>query len=122
MSLGLIVARRRDALIKAWIRNPLVQVQAESPHHLAGLVFIDDPDTKAVAGTLGRRKSHNVAVVEGGGDPDANASVWVAASYKHYKAAYIAFVNRVYAVKAVGFDLAGYDVDHLLNRARSPSD
>lgn len=62
----------------------------------------------------------NTVIVSRPGDPDRNASVWVRASYTGYRPAYIAFLNLVYGTQATTVDLAGYDIDHLLNRARSP--
>ena len=34
--------------------------------------------------------------------------------------AYIGFLNHVYGTQATSANLAAYDIDHLLNRARSP--
>src|SRR5262245_21019855 len=102
MSLAPIIARRRDALIKAWVEDPLVQVQVEAPDDLPRLAFIADPvaapgpsGALAHVGALGRRDAKNVAVIERGGNPDVNASVWVSAQYSSYKAAYVAFINKV---------------------------
>lgn len=122
MSVQLIVWRRRDALVRAWVRDPLIQVQVESPQALPRLVFITDPEPDASVGKLGRRRPDRVAVIKAPGDPDAQASVWVASEYGSYKAAYLAFLREIYQVSATPADLTGYDVDHLLNRARSPQD
>ena len=121
MTLVDIVARRRDALLKSWIRDPLILVQVESPQSLQRLVFLDDAGGGAV-GALGRRNAQNVAVVRDAANPDTNSSLWVAAKYADYKAAYLSFIDNLYGLKAMGAELAGYDVDHLLNRARSPED
>jgi hypothetical protein len=122
MSVSAIIMRRRDALIRAWKQNPAILVQVESPQALPRLVFIDVPAVDGTVGALGRRDARNVAVVRNSGDPDANASVWVAAGYSSYKSAYVAFINSVYDVKATASQLGGFDIDHLLNRARSPQD
>jgi hypothetical protein len=122
MSLSAIITRRREALIKAWKQNPLILVQVESPQALPRLAFIDVPAAAGTLGALGQRDARNVAVVRNSGDPDANASVWVAARYSSYKSAYVAFINSVYDVKATASQLGGFDIDHLLNRARSPQD
>lgn len=115
-----IMERRREALIALWIQNPLVMVQAESPATLPGLVFLDDNGKTAEVGTLGRRSQTDTFIVSRPGDPDRNASVWVRATYKGYRTAYAGFLNQVYGTQATTADLVGYDIDHLLNRARSP--
>jgi hypothetical protein len=122
MSLLAIVIRRREALVRAWARDPLIQVQVESPQALPRLAFIDAPGGEAGVEALGRRSAQNVALVNNPGDPDLNASVWVAARYSSYKSGYLAFVRSVYNIDAQASQLAGYDIDHLLNRARSPQD
>jgi hypothetical protein len=120
MSLSAIIARRRDALVRAWVANPLLQVQAEGLGMLPGLVFLDDSGMGAGVGAVGRRSQSNVGMVSRPGNPDENASCWVTASYGGYQGAYIAFVKAAYGVSATTADLVGYNVDHLLNRARAP--
>lgn len=122
MSLHAIIARRQRALVNAWVHSPLVQVQVESTIVLPGLVFLDDGGHDATSGRLGRRSAQNVALVSRPGDPDSLASCWVAARYSDYRSAYLMFVDKAYGVKATTADLAGFDIDHLLNRARSPQD
>lgn len=122
MSLQAIIARRQRALVTAWVHNPLVQVQVESPVALPGLVFLEEGGQDAVSGRVGRRGAQNVALVSRPGDPDSRASCWVAARYSDYRSAYLAFIRQAYGVAATAADLAGFDVDHLLNRARSPQD
>lgn len=112
--------RRRKALIALWIQNPLVMVQAESPATLPGLVFLDDNGRTAEVGGLGRRSQTDAFIVSRPGDPERNASVWVRAIYKGYCTAYVGFLNQAYGTQAMAADLVGYDIDHLLNRARSP--
>jgi hypothetical protein len=117
----LIIERRRNALIAQWKQDPLVVVQVESPAVLPVLTFLDDRGQGAGVGAVGRRSQTNTVIVSRvGGDPDRNASVWVKASYTGYRTAFIGFLNHVYGTQATTADLAGYDVDHLLNRARSP--
>jgi hypothetical protein len=117
----LIIERRRNALIAQWKQDPLIVVQVESPAVLPVLTFLDDRGQGAGVGAVGRRSQTNTVIVSRvGGDPDRNASVWVKASYTGYRTAYIGFLNHVYGTQATTADLAGYDVDHLLNRARSP--
>lgn len=106
-------------LVREWVRDPMIQVQVESPVALQRLGFLDRDDA-GVVGALGRRGPGRVAVAQGIGDPDRNASVWVAANHTGYKSAYFAFLSRVYAIDASSHRLPGYDIDHLLNRARSP--
>ncbi|MFO1159597.1 MAG: hypothetical protein U1E60_12220 [Reyranellaceae bacterium] len=115
-----IVDRRRNVLIGEWRRDPLIVVQVESPDVLPVLTFLDDRGQGAGVGAIGRRSQTNTVIVSRAGDPDTNASVWVRASYTGYRSAYIGFLNYVYGTQATSIDLAGYDVDHLLNRARSP--
>jgi hypothetical protein len=122
MSLHAIIARRQRALIASWVRSPLVQVQVEAPGALPGLVFISDAGEAGMAGGVGRRDERNVAMVTRAGDPDTQASCWVAARYSGYRSAYLAFIREAYGVRATSAELAGFDVDHLLNRARSPQD
>ena len=122
MSLHAIIARRQRALAVAWVHNPLVQVQVESPTVLPGLVFIEDGGEGATSGKVGRRSEQNVAIVSRPGDADTHASCWVASRYSGYRSAYLAFIREAYGVTATAADLAGYDIDHLLNRARSPQD
>ncbi len=116
-----IIDRRQQALLNAWKASAFFQVQVENPGVLGKIVFID---TENVAGSVlpvGRRRSSSVAVVTAPGNPDSNASLWVAAGYSDYRSAYASFASIVYGGKYNKADLAGYDVDHLLNRARSPS-
>ena len=116
-----IIERRRSALIAEWKQNPLIVVQVESPAVLPVLTFLDDRGQGAGVGAVGRRSQTNTVIVSRvGGDPDRNASVWVKASYTGYRTAFNGFLNHVYGTQATTADLAGYDVDHLLNRARSP--
>lgn len=122
MSLRAIIDRRRQALIAAWVRDPLVQVQVESPAVLPGLVFLDDYGAGASHMQVGRRAATSVAMVSRPGDPDESASVWVASSYGSYRNAYLAFIRQAYGIQVTPADLTGFDVDHLLNRARSPQD
>lgn len=115
-----IMERRREALIAQWIRDPLVMVQVESPAALPVLVFLDDRGQAAEVGAVGQRRQTDTVIVSRPGDPHRNASVWVRATYRSYRTAYIGFLNQVYDTQATPADLAGYDIDHLLNRARSP--
>ncbi len=119
MTILATVAARRQALLDAWIRDPLQQVLAETPSVLSNLVYLDDGEEGA-AERLGRRRATSVACVRRPGPPDTNASAWVAAGYRDYRKAYLAFIKEVYGIAATSADLSGFDVDHLLNRARSP--
>jgi hypothetical protein len=119
LPVGVIVERRREALIGQWKQDPLIMVQVETPAVLPVLVFLDDQGQDAGVGGVGRRSQTNTVVASRPGDPDRNASVWVKASYTGYRTAYIGFLNQVYGTSAGTADLAAYDVDHLLNRARS---
>ncbi len=120
MSLHDLVRRRQRALFDAWVRNPLVQVQVEHPERLGRLVFLDDFDETIETERAGRRSLKNVAIVRKPGNPDENASVWVRAGYSSYQKAWLGFIDQVYGLKAEAKDLAGYNIDHLLNKARSP--
>lgn len=115
-----IMERRREALIAQWIQDPLVMVQVESPAALPITVFLDDYGKTAEVGSVGQRSQTDTAIVSRPGDPDRNASVWVRATYRGYRTAYVGFLNQVYGTQATTADLVGYDIDHLLNRARSP--
>jgi hypothetical protein len=118
--LAAIIERRRAALISQWVRDPLVLVQVEAPAALPGLVFLEPGDSGAVSDKLGRRAFSSCALVRGHSDRDSSWSTWVAADYRDYRAAYLAFIRAAYEIDARAADLAGWDVDHLLNRARSP--
>jgi hypothetical protein len=115
-----IIDRRRVALIDQWKRDPLIVVQVESPDVLPVLTFLDDRGQGAGVGVVGRRSPTNTVIVSRPGDPDHNASVWVRATYTGYRTAYVGFLNHVYGTQATSAQLTGYDIDHLLNRARSP--
>jgi hypothetical protein len=117
-----IIHQRRQALISMWVFDPLIQVQVETPAALPGLVFLDGAGDGAGVSGLGRRSLQKVAMVSRPGNPDRNASVWVASPHSGYRGAYLAFLKAAYGVAAKPGDLAGYDVDHLLNRARAPQD
>jgi hypothetical protein len=115
-----IMERRREALLVAWRQDPLLTVQVESPAALPQLMFLDDHGKKVEVGAVGGRRQTDTVIASRPGDPDRNACVWVRATYRGYRAAYIGFLNQVYGAPATASGLAGYDIDHLLNRARSP--
>jgi hypothetical protein len=115
-----IVERRREALLAMWRQDPLIMVQVESPAALPLLMFLDDRGAKVELGGVGSRRQADTVIASRSGDPDRNASVWVRATYRGYRTAYVGFLNQVYGTQATTSDLGGYDIDHLLNRARSP--
>jgi len=117
-----IIRRRNDAIIRAWIENPLIQIMVEQIDVLPRLVFLDTKGEGAEAGEMGRRSARNVAMVSQPGAPDANASVWVRSRYASYRTAFESFLESAYANELDAVDLDGFDVDHLMNRARSPAD
>lgn len=119
MSATAIMQERRRALIRAWMRDPLILVQAEAPGALAGLVFLDDR-AGATTARAGRVGAANAAIVRRPGAAHDNASLWVAAGYDGYRRAYLRFLGEVYGARASEAELDGWDVDHLLNRARAP--
>ncbi len=120
MSLVDIIRRRQRAIISAWKTNPLILVMTEDLQQLPGIVFPEDRSENAGVARAGRRREGSVGILQGPGDPDFNASVWVRADYSGYQGAYLTFIKQVYDVSASKSDLAGYNIDHLLNRARSP--
>lgn len=115
-----IMERRREALLAMWRQDPLIMVQVESPAALPLLMFLDDRGAKVEVGGVGSRRQTDTVIASRSGDPDRNASVWVRATYQGYRTAYVGFLNQVYGTQASTSDLGGYDIDHLLNRARSP--
>lgn len=121
MTLQALIKRRQRSLFEAWVRNPLVQVQVEHPERLGRLVFLEDFDETVETEKAGRRSLKNVAIVRKPGNLDENTSVWVRAGYSSYQKAWLGFVRQVYGIKATSKDLAGYNIDHLLNKARSPN-
>ncbi|MEC7760352.1 MAG: hypothetical protein VX874_00410 [Pseudomonadota bacterium] len=121
MTVDQIAKARRDALLRRWVRDPLQQIAAESPAALGRLAYLD-VDAAGTVGGLGRRSETSVVVVTPNGNPDPHAaSLWVARGYSGYRAAYAAFLASHYGVANAGPQLAAYDIDHLLNRARSPN-
>lgn len=119
MSLHQIIARRRRNLLDSFVRGfpPLVEV--ESAAGLGTLLHLDEFLPGAATGGLGRRSSGNVVMIAGpAGQPDA-ANLWVRASYSDYRGAYAAFMRSNYGLTVTTADLAAYDIDHLLNRARA---
>jgi hypothetical protein len=126
MSFHQIATARRESLINEWLRTGSVLVQAESTSVLGTLVFIDEhvenPSTAPSAQRVGRRLDRNVVCVQRDGLAASSASLWVAARYEGYREAYLAFIKVAHQEALKMTDLAGYDADHLLNRARSPKD
>ncbi|WP_269581736.1 hypothetical protein [Roseibium sp. Sym1] len=121
MSLHAIIRNRQRALYNAWVRQPMMQMQVEHPGVLGRLVFLDSYDDSIQARQLGRSSLTNVALVQRPGNPDENASVWVRAGYSGYRQAWVNFIEEVYGTRVSSSDLAGYNIDHLFNRARSPA-
>lgn len=123
MTLDQIVAARRQALLDRFVRDvfpPLVE--ADGTGGLTGLMHLDEFTPGSTPGQLGRRKSQNAAMVPGpAGSPHA-ASLWVRGGYGGYRPAYAAFLKANYGLTVTPEALAAYDVDHLLNRARSGND
>jgi len=120
MSLHSVIAQRQHALFNAWKANSFHQVQVASVEDLRRQAFIDDLDLDVTVEKAGRRSLRNAVVVRREGNLDANSSVWVRADYSGYQKAWLAFIKQVYGIEGQAADLAGYNVDHLLNRARSP--
>lgn len=120
VSLSSIIDRRQRALMAKWVNDPLIPVLVESTAALKGLVFLDVDTRGASVGPIGRRASAKCAMVRGGPDMDSSWSVWVAADYEDYRGAYSAFLRAAYGIKADPAQLAAYDIDHLLNKARAP--
>lgn len=120
MPLHAVINQRRNALFEAWKANSFQQVQVENIEDLRRHAFLDDLDLEIETEKSGRRSLKNAIVVRRDGNPDANASVWVRAGYTGYQKAWLGFIKQVYQIDAKPADLAGYNIDHLLNRARSP--
>ncbi|WP_306143748.1 hypothetical protein [Roseibium sp. MMSF_3412] len=97
--------------------------RCRSSTRIASVVFffLNEFDEEVETEKAGRRSLKNVAIVGKPGNPDENTSVWVRAGYSSYQNAWLGFVNQVYGLKATRKDLAGYNIDHLLNKARSPN-
>ena len=115
----LIVERRRNALVDQWKQDPLIVVQVKSP----GASGPDLPRRSRPRGGRRRRRpaqpnQHGDRVAPGRPRPQRQClgqSELHGLSHGH-----IGFLNHVYGTQATSTNLAGYDVDHLLNRARSP--
>ena len=123
MSVAAIVQRRREALLTDFCNLQLepVLVSVPSAQVLGALTFLDEFEEDEDQLRLGRRAPGSVVVRRGAGDPDRAASLWVRSSYGGYRGAYRAFVKFIYGVEVSKLALSPYDVDHLLNRARSAS-
>lgn len=122
MSIATIIQTRKTALINAFVRDvfpPLVEV--DDINALAGLTTSLDEFIGAGlgAGGLNRRSTNNVVMLTAAGGAADKASVWVRADYSDYRAAYAAFVRKMYNISITTADMQAYDVDHLLNRARA---
>ncbi len=122
MSIAAIIQSRTNALIRAFVHDavpPLVEVDDVTA--LAGLTSSLDEFAEAGLGAAGlnRRSTTNVVLVAAAGGAADRASVWVRAEYTGYRAAYAAFVSKMYNMTVTTADLQAYDVDHLLNRARA---
>lgn len=121
MSLAQIIAARRAALLQDFIHNsvpPLLQV--ESRDALGELTFLEEFEQDEEEMQLGRRRPDSVVIRQKPGQSGAEATLWVAADYGGYRSAYLAFIRKAYDDNTVRkSELVGYDVDHLLNRARS---
>jgi hypothetical protein len=120
MDIRAIITRRAQAILMDWRQDPLLQVLVESPAVLSDVLYLLDDGTPGAADRLGRRSVGNVAIWRRHGDPDSRTSLWVRASYSDYRSAYLGFVREVYQIAATAEDLAGFQIDHLLNRARAP--
>lgn len=103
MSATAIMQERRRALIRAWMRDPAILVQAEAPGGLAGA---------GVAGDGG-------AILRRPGAPHDQASLWIAGGADGRRA-YLRFLAEVYGEKASDAEMDGWEVDHLLDRVRAP--
>ena len=121
MNLRDVLERRRASLLAEWHRNPFFQVQVEHSSALGRLVFINGFEQGSVS-QVGRRRTGNTVCVERPGNPHTNKSLWVRSGYGDYRQSYVDFLKYAYGLKADATDLEHYDVDHLLNRGRSPSD
>ena len=122
MSIATVVQTRTTALINAFVYDvfpPLVEVDEVSA--LAGLTTVLDEFTGSGfgAGGLNRRSTANVVMLAAAGGAADKASVWVRADYSDYRAAYAAFVRKMYNITVTTADMQAYDVDHRLNRARA---
>jgi len=115
-----LLKQRCDELLRRWVRDPLIPVQAEAPEVLGRLADID-LDSASDTAVVGRRSLRNAVQVSpiGVGGTHA-ASLWVKASYDGYRHAFKAFLVEDYGLVDTAIDLSGFDVDHLLNRKRSP--
>ena len=122
-SVSEIVDRRRFALVSAFVQEPTILVRTDGPARLALLGQLEGSGlTGGEPQRLGKFNAERIVLVKSRLDPDCNSSVWVASGFKRYRGAYIRFLEKVYGMTATEDDLASYDIDHLLNRARSPKD
>jgi hypothetical protein len=119
VSVSQIVADRRRALLAAFVGGFPPVVEVDGPAGLTGLMHLDEFAGSGPAGGIGRRRTDNVMMVPGRPSDAHSASVWVRAGYGDYRPAYAAFLRAAYGVVANPADLAPFDIDHLLNRARA---
>ncbi|MEP4198959.1 MAG: hypothetical protein ABJL99_25315 [Aliishimia sp.] len=112
--------QRCDELLRRWVRDPLLPVQVEAPQALGRLADID-LGVSSTTLQLGRRDERNAVQVSPiGVGGSHSASLWVKASYEGYRKAFKAFLVEDYVLPEASINLTGFDVDHLLNRKRSP--
>ncbi len=116
-----IAQQRSNVLLRRWNANPMIQVQVEAPSALGQIANIDLDQTGNVA-QLGARSTDNVVCVlpPHGTAGTHEASLWVRATYTGYRAAFGAFLEQQYGISNAAQQLQSYDIDHLLNRKRSP--
>ncbi len=122
MNVQTIVNARIKALLRSFAHDPVQPlVEVDDAAALRGLTLALDEfaESGADVGALARRSTGNVVMVSAPDGRPENASVWVRAQYSDYRAAYAAFVQQAYGVTLERADMAAYDVDHLLNRARA---
>lgn len=124
MSIHQIVARRQQALLSHFCNpgNAPALLSVPAAQTLGQITFLDGFDTGHSQEQLGRRRTSSVLIHRGPGNPDTNTTLWVAAGYRGYAGAYRAFMKEIYGVTPSSNDMAPYNVDHLLNRARAPED
>lgn len=121
-SVASVAQARAEQIISRWRGDPNIIVQAESAAVLPFLVTFQDPSTLEAPSRVPRYAERNAAVVRRPGLAHP-AQLWVRASegFSGYRNAFFRFLKDEYAIDDAKAQAGGFDVDHLLNRARAPT-
>ena len=128
MKLRDIIDRRSQAILRAFETQVIVPlVEVPSTADLPRMAYLEREEQGAKegeqsVGKVGNKRLTSAVVSIAGPNRDADTSLWTRRTYDDYRPAYLAFIEQVYGFKPDKEELAGYHVDHLLNRGRAAHD